>query len=261
MNYWNQSNQNIYVAAHRGFSSQYPENTLAAFKAAIDLDVDQIETDIRITKDNELVLIHDAALDRTTNGSGKVCDYTLAELKQFNAGNGEHIPTLREFLELVKDHPTITVDIELKEYPVKGWENVAYNTCDKTLEMLEEYGFTERCVINSFSGKLNEYVYQKYNGNYKQHMFYPPKIMHLEGCSLQLYSFGYCACFIGDFSAEIPYEEIKQFQQDTGIRIWAPASVKDERTVDMAVKMGAELITCNNPDEILRILRNKGLHK
>ena len=95
MNYWTQSENNIFVAARRGFCAKYPENTMLAFKKAIELGVDQIETDIRITKDNQLVLIHDATLDRTTNGSGKVCDYTLDELKQLDAGNGEQIPTLR----------------------------------------------------------------------------------------------------------------------------------------------------------------------
>ena len=85
MNYWTQSNKNIYVAAHRGFCAKFPENTMLAFKEALKLEVDQIETDVRITKDNELVLIHDATLDRTTNGSGRVCDYTLEELKQLEA--------------------------------------------------------------------------------------------------------------------------------------------------------------------------------
>ena len=65
-------------------------------------------------------------------------------------------------MELVKDHPTITLDIELKEYPTEGWEEVAFRTCDMAIEMLEEYSFGQRCVINSFNGKLNEYVYKKY---------------------------------------------------------------------------------------------------
>ena len=74
-NYWTQSENNIYVAAHRGWSEKYPENTMEAYQAAIDLNVDQLEIDIRITKDGELVLIHDATVDRTTNGTGKVCDF------------------------------------------------------------------------------------------------------------------------------------------------------------------------------------------
>ena len=61
------------VAAHRGFSEKYPENTMEAFRAAIELDVDEIETDVRVTADGELVLIHDETVNRTTDGTGKVC--------------------------------------------------------------------------------------------------------------------------------------------------------------------------------------------
>ena len=259
MNYWTQSEKNIFVAAHRGFCSKYPENTMLAFKKAIEIGVDQIETDIRITKDNQLVLIHDATLDRTTNGSGKVCDYTLEELKQLDAGNGQQIPTLRELFELVKDHPTMTLDLEFKEYPIGDWEEKAYYTCDKILEMVEEYQFSERCVINSFHQKLNEYIYTKYNGKYKQHLFFPERAMKMEGSRLPLYSFGYCACVFGK---EPPsFDEVKQFHNNTGIRIWAPASTKDEESIDWMLGFGIELITCNNPDEVLGILRAKGLHK
>ena len=86
MNYWKQNKDNIWVAAHRGWCSKYPENTIEAIRAAVELGVDQIETDIRVTKDGELVLMHDATVDRTTNGTGKVIDYTLEELRQLDAG-------------------------------------------------------------------------------------------------------------------------------------------------------------------------------
>ena len=82
MNYWTQSAKNIFVAGHRGWYDKYPENTMEGFRAALELGVDQIETDIRVTKDGELVLFHDETVDRVTNGSGKVCDHTLAELQE-----------------------------------------------------------------------------------------------------------------------------------------------------------------------------------
>lgn len=257
MTYWSQSKHNIFVAAHRGWKDQYPENTMAAFRAALELGVDQLETDVRITKDRHLVLFHDATLERTTNGTGRVCDYTLAELKALDAGDGEQIPTFLELLELVKDHPTLTLDIELKEYPTEGWEEAAYFTCDTAIALLEEYGYGQRCVINSFHQKLNEYVYIKYNGKYRQHLFYPPRVLKQEGSELPLYSFGYCACVMGDE----PPEEVAAFEKKTGIRIWAPTSARDEEGIEKAIAMGAELITCNNPDEVLAILRRKGLHK
>lgn len=258
MDYWTQSRGNIFVAAHRGWCAKYPENTILAFKKAMELGVDQIETDIRITKDNELVLMHDASLERTTNGTGKVCEHTLAELKQLDAGGGEQIPTLRELFELVKDHPTMTLDLEFKEYPIDQWEEIAYYTCDKILAMVEEYNFAERCVINSFNQKLNEYIFTKYKGKYKQHLYFPPRFMQMAGCHLPLYSFGYCACVFGD---TLDIEDIEQFHKNSGIRVWGPASIKDEQTIDMAIKMGVELITCNNPDEVMAILKRKKLHQ
>lgn len=91
-------------------------------RAAIALGVDQLETDIRVTRDGELVLIHDATVDRTTDGSGKVQEMTLQEVKALDAGvkKGEafigcRIPTLIEFMELVKDLPEMTIDFELAE--------------------------------------------------------------------------------------------------------------------------------------------------
>ena len=70
------------VFAHRGFSGRYPENTMLAFEKAVELGVDGIELDVHLSKDGELVIIHDEKVDRTCNGTGKVKDMTLAELKE-----------------------------------------------------------------------------------------------------------------------------------------------------------------------------------
>jgi glycerophosphoryl diester phosphodiesterase len=184
------------VAAHRGFSEKYPANTMEAFRAALDAGADETETDVRVSADGELVLIHDETADRTTDGTGKICEMTLSELKKLDAGvkkgeefAGAKIPTLRELFELVKDHPTMTLDLELKEYPIGDWEEKSFYTCDKIIEMVEEYDFSERCVINSFNQKLNEYVFTKYNGKYKQHLFYPKEILDLREINLPVYSF------------------------------------------------------------------------
>ena len=259
MNYWTQSNKNIYVAAHRGWRDEYPENTMSAFKAAIELGVDQIETDIRITKDGKLVLIHDAEVDRTTNGTGKVCDYTLKDLKKLDAGKGEQIPTVYELMELVKDHPTLTLDLELKEYPHVVGDEVAFDVCDRVLKIVDDYNFTDRIVINTFSGRLHEHINEKYGNKYRQHVFYPQR--HLGECEKDPYSYAYCTCVFGIDSGETSYEEIAALQERSGVRIWAGAYVKDEKGVNIAVKMNSELITCNNPDVILDILRARGLHK
>ena len=90
--------------AHRGgITEGYPENTLAAFRRAINIGATVIEIDIRGTKDGQVVILHDETLDRTTNAKGSVSNYTLEELKEFDAGCGERIPTYKEVLELVSN--------------------------------------------------------------------------------------------------------------------------------------------------------------
>lgn len=259
MNYWTQSKQNIFVAAHRGWRSKYPENTMAAFRAALELGVDQIETDVRVTADGELVLIHDDTVDRTTNGEGKVCDMTFAQLRALDAGDGEKIPTLVEFLELVKDHPTITLDIELKEYPTEGREQLSYDVCDRVLKLVDEYGFTDRIVVNTFSGKLHEYINETYGDKYRQHVYFPESCLKTH--TRDPYAYAYCTCIFGVVEGKVSVERVHQLHKQSGVRIWAGAYAKDEATIDLAVEMGSELITCDNPDEVLAILRQKGLHK
>lgn len=111
------------VIAHRGYRVKYPENTLVAFQGAIDAGVDMIELDVLLTKDRSTVVIHDESLDRTTNGQGMVSDYTLSELKTFDAGSwfdarfkGERLPTLQEVLDLVKGQVFLNIEIKRSAY-------------------------------------------------------------------------------------------------------------------------------------------------
>ena len=99
--------------AHRGFSADYPENTMLAFAKALEAGCDGIELDVHLTKDKEIVIIHDESVDRTTNGNGFIQDMTLAELRRFDAGRGEHIPTLDEYFDLVQNTDILS-NIELK---------------------------------------------------------------------------------------------------------------------------------------------------
>jgi len=264
-NYWTQSPKNIYVAAHRGWPVKYPENTLPGFEAAIALGVDQLETDIRISADGELILLHDATVDRTTDGSGRADEMTLAQLKALDAGSwkgeefrGYRIPTFLEFMELIKDLPDMTIDFELKEYPTPGREELAYSVCDRVLAIIDEYGYTDRCVINTFSGKLHEYIQRKYGKKYRQHVYYPMK--HNGVCEMDPYDYGYCVCMFGEGEIMAPAQEFAAMDA-RGIQPWAGAGVKDAAGVEMAAQRGAYLITCNNPDEILALLRERNLHK
>lgn len=138
--------------AHRGFSGKYPENTMLAFQKAYEAGADGIELDVQLTKDGELVIIHDEAVDRTTNGTGYVRDYTLAELRDLDAsyvyiGKIEKnlIPTFREYCEWVKDKDLVT-NIELKTgvFEYLGIEK-------QVLDMLLEYQLEDKVIISSFN--------------------------------------------------------------------------------------------------------------
>lgn len=138
------------IYAHRGASGTAPENTLEAFKLAIEMDVDGIETDIQMTKDGVLVLIHDERIDRTTNGSGYVNDYTYEELLQFNANNNMEqfnckIPTLRQLLELIQDESFI-LHLELKTDKIR-YEGIE----QKVIELVNQYQLEQQVIYSSFN--------------------------------------------------------------------------------------------------------------
>jgi glycerophosphoryl diester phosphodiesterase len=110
-----------WIIAHRGYRAKYPENTLIAFQAALDARVTMIELDVMPTRDGKLVIMHDQTIDRTTNGCGPVNSYSLKELKKLDAGSwfspafaGQHVPELKEVLELVNGR--VLVNIEIKSH-------------------------------------------------------------------------------------------------------------------------------------------------
>lgn len=102
-----------FVAGHRGGQESAPENTLATFRLAIDHGVDVLETDVQLTSDGVPVLLHDWTLDRTTNGTGPIWEIDSVRLAELDAGDGEHVPTLAEFLALL-DQTGHRAMIELK---------------------------------------------------------------------------------------------------------------------------------------------------
>lgn len=139
------------IIAHRGYSSMFPENTLSAFEGALELGVDYIELDVQMSKDGELILLHDDDLFRTTGVSGFASDYTYEELANMDAGSwfsssfaGERIPTLKEALELIKDSEC-KVYLELKDIG----DNPEF--ARKVLETAKECGVLEQCVFASFN--------------------------------------------------------------------------------------------------------------
>lgn len=140
------------VFAHRGFSGKYPENTMLAFKKAAEVGCYGIELDVQLTKDDEIVIMHDETIDRTTSGTGNVRDYTYQELclvDCYGKFEGEYefqrIPTLREYLTWVKDTGLVT-NIELKN-SVYYYEHLE----EKVIDMVREFKMEDRVIFSSFN--------------------------------------------------------------------------------------------------------------
>jgi glycerophosphoryl diester phosphodiesterase len=142
----------VQVLAHRGASAYAPENTLAAFRRAIEQRADWLEFDVQQTRDGQLVVFHDLRVERTTNGRGAVRDLTLDEVRRLDAGSwfgrefaGEPVPTFAEVVALARD-AGIRIFPEVKDprlYP--GIE-------ERVADVLRAYGFEDRTIVQSFDG-------------------------------------------------------------------------------------------------------------
>ena len=146
------------IWAHRGCSQRHPENTLLAFEIAARLNgLTGIELDIQLTRDGELVVIHDERVDRTTEGSGYVREYTLSELKRLHiyadVNPTQEIPTMKEVLDLLDDglQEELKINIELKNSvcPYEGME-------EKIVELVHSRELQNRIIYSSFNAKSLE---------------------------------------------------------------------------------------------------------
>jgi glycerophosphoryl diester phosphodiesterase len=149
----------VLVIAHRGASGYAPENTLAAFRRAVALGANFIETDLQLSRDARFVAIHDDSVDRTTNGKGRVHDLTLPELRRLDAGSwfgsefaSEQVPTLEEILDFSKKHDVVFY-LELKPGATWGGEHALVGA-------LRESGEIPRTVVISFNAPILEKLRQ-----------------------------------------------------------------------------------------------------
>ena len=123
---------------HRGAAGHAPENTLAAIQKGIALGVDFVEIDVRRTADGVLVVLHDRTVNRTTNGRGRIDHLSLKEVKKFNAGNGEHIPTLEEVLKVAGGRAGLVLELKTK------------GLAQQTVESVRAAGFKDPVIYASF---------------------------------------------------------------------------------------------------------------
>lgn len=140
------------IFAHRGYSSYYPENTMSAFYAAAQTGCNGIELDVQLSKDRQVVVIHDETVDRTTNGTGYVKDYTLKQLQKLDArfkfgtnSNFVTIPSLEEYLSFIR-RTRLLSNIELKT------DKIRYTGIEQTvIQLVNKYGLQNRVCYSSFN--------------------------------------------------------------------------------------------------------------
>lgn len=131
--------------AHRGASHDYPENTLLAFRRAIEMGVDFLELDVQMTSDGEIIVMHDEELDRTTNGKGFVHEHTLAHVRALDAGRGEKVPLLSEVFDLARRH-NVRLCIEIKGVD----EAASVEMAEPVVAAIRRADFVPMSIVTSF---------------------------------------------------------------------------------------------------------------
>ena len=243
--FWSQSKDNIWIVGHRGVRALLPENTLISFQKAIDLGLNGIETDIHMTTDGQLVLHHDDTLERTTDGSGKIENYSYAELRQLDAGikfspeyAGQRIPRLEELLERIAD-PSFFLNVEMKDYRPEA--------LDRTIKTLEKYGFHDRYVIACFHGDVTTLAHEKYGVKTQGFPLQMVKEAR-EDTESHYYSVG--------IGMEMLTGQLVESYYRKGIDPWCWCPDTREE-VSAAIASGITLMTVNNPEPALEMLRKE----
>lgn len=235
------------VIAHRGASGYAPENTIVAFKKAIEVGSDGIELDVHFSKDRNLIVCHDERVDRTTNGVGFIKDLTLKELKKLDAGSwynkkykGEKIPILNEVFELVKDK-NILINIEIKSGPI------IYDGIEKAIvELIEKYNIVEKVIISSFN-HYSLVKIKKINNNVKTGILYIAGLVEP-----WVYAKRLNAEAIHPFFYSVVPEIVKGCK-DNGIEI-NPFTVDESTHIKRMIKLGVTGLITNYPDRAIEII-------
>lgn len=150
------------IVGHKGAAAYAPENTLSSIQIAMDMGVDMIEIDVHYTKDGEVVVFHDEDVSRTTTGTGKIHDMTLAEVKKLDAGSkfspkfkDERVPTLAEVIDLIHGKVKCIIDIKSKGH---GYYD---GFAERIVEIIDEREAMDWCIIQAYDEQYLEHAYQK----------------------------------------------------------------------------------------------------
>lgn len=233
--------------AHRGASGYFPENTMLAFEKAVEMNCTGIETDVQMTKDGVLVLIHDEYVNRTTNGTGLIKDFNFNKVRELDAGSYLNpnfsqcrIPTVEELITLVKDK-NIIINFEIKT-GIVFYENIE----EKLIELIYKYKIENKVILSSF----NHYSMVKckeISKNIKTGLLYMAGLYEPE-----IYCQHVGADALHPFYMSINSEIVSAaHKKDLLVN---PYTVNDEKVMNSMLQMGVDGIITNFPDKLDKLL-------
>ena len=270
----NPASKYVLVASHRGDWRNWPENSIPAIESVIDMGVDIMELDLKLTADSVLVLCHDKTINRTTTGKGRVCDITYDSIRKCDLKRAHGVkidnmkmPTLREALEVCKDRIVVNVD--------QGYEYY-----DLVLAITEELDMTDQVLIK---GKRPADVVAAKFAEYPRNMMYMPIIDILKPQGQQLFEeyrskgivpLAYEVCW-NEYTPQV--EECMKQVVESGSKLWvntlwaslcggldddkAYAEKNPDAVYGEMIRRGATIIQTDRPQFLLEYLRSKGLHE
>lgn len=232
------------VIAHRGASAYQPENTLVAFALAIAQGAEMIEMDLHISCDNQVVVIHDATLDHTTNLTGKVDQLTLAEIKLADAGKGERVPTLDETLDLTTGKVRLYLEIKDPRAAIE------------TLRIIRQRQCRDQVMLASFDielmRRLGEEVRDIELGVILGNETFNPVVRWREAFPWRtLRQINYQVLCM---QVELCYSYLARRIKAEGKRLYVWTADEDKQFARM-IKRGVDGIVTNKPDKLIAYLK------
>ncbi len=244
----------LFIEGHRGCKGIEPENTLRAFKRAVELGIDSVELDVWLTKDKQIVVIHgkdDGDISATTDGHGKVTELTLAELHKFDAGKGEKTPLLKDVLELCRDKAFVNIEIK---------PNQSSEVVKEVLQMVEKLGMYTGCCISSFEHSFLDLARSIAKDKIELgYLYEADKYMKLPGLDY-ITSHGNTAnmCFV-DVTPELAKAV---HEKGMGLMAWITSEIpKEEEWYQKMVDADVDVLCVNYPDKLLDFVAKSGKAK
>jgi glycerophosphoryl diester phosphodiesterase len=228
----------IDAIGHRGASAYEPENTLRSFERAIAMGATSIELDVQVSMDNEIIVMHDSTVDRTTNGTGRVSSMTLEELKELDAGKGECVPTLKDVIDMA--YGRAYIQIEIKDIRAE----------DPVVNMLRGYSLSEFFLISFWHATLL---------NAKRKLPGLKTGVLLEGLPVDPLS------LVRSADADrlaISQRTIDKDAVDVlhaggkSVSVWVADDISD---IEKAISLGVDAIASNRPDVLVNTIRKSGV--